>query len=326
MSFERHLFLAPLAGYTDSAFRTVCRSSGASRVFTGMVSAEGIARKNPGSLGLLKFTQRERPVAVQLFGSNPASFGEAARIVSEKAPEFIDLNFGCPAKKILSQRAGAALLRFPDAMAKIVRAVTQATSIPVTAKIRIGLSRDGKEGLQAAKILEESGVALISVHARLATEGMTSLPTWDVVGDIKAAARIPIVANGGISTPQDAKRVLDSTGCDGIMIGQGAVGRPWIFEHIRNFLADGSLSAEPEPCERIAIFSRHFALVEELCADRKGFVCFKGHLLSYLKSLPAARALRETASRIDGFAHMGRFLEEMESRFSAGEHSWTNRN
>jgi tRNA-dihydrouridine synthase B len=291
-----------------------------------MVSAEGLARRNPGSFAFLKFSESERPIGIQLFGSNPSSFGEAARIVSEKAPDFIDLNFGCPVRKIVSQRAGAALLKFPDEMEKIVETVTHATSIPVTAKIRIGFGRGGREGLQAAKVLEESGVTLVSVHARCASEGMTSVPKWDAVGEIKAAVRIPVVANGGISIAQDAKRVLDLTGCDGIMIGQGAVGKPWIFSQIRSFLADGKLEADPNPCERIAAILEHFAVVEEIASDRKGFLCFKKHLLSYVEALPGARVLRRTASQINGFSSMKLFLESMESNLSSGGPGWTSAN
>ncbi|VGO21109.1 tRNA dihydrouridine synthase [Pontiella sulfatireligans] len=230
--------LAPMAGYTDAAMRTLCLEHGAGAVYTELTSAEGIRRDSKKTFQVLEAAQGEHPIAGHIFGRDPQAMAEAAKYVEQAGIfDWIDLNCGCPVKKVVSRGAGAALLKDLPLMGEIIEKVKAAVSLPVSVKTRIGFNRGTADHLEIAKVVEQSGADMIAVHARLAKNFHGGDPDWNALGEMKQALNIPIIGNGGVFEPADARRMVEASGVDGVMIGRGAIGNPWIFEQIK---AEGS--------------------------------------------------------------------------------------
>jgi tRNA-dihydrouridine synthase B len=245
--------LAPLAGVTDHTFRFLCREMGASLVYTEMVSADGLVRKNPGTGRLIYFEESERPIGVQLFGSDVEIMACAAERLADRGFDLIDLNFGCPVKKVVKRNAGSALMRDPERLAQITEAVVRAVDLPVTVKIRSGWCEEAINAVQVARMAQEAGAKAVAVHARTQKMGFAGRADWEIIAQVKAAVSIPVIGNGDIRTPQDARRMLDDTGCDLVMIGRGALGNPWIFRRTDGFLRTGECVPEPYLRERLEV-------------------------------------------------------------------------
>ncbi|MDH4101402.1 MAG: tRNA dihydrouridine synthase DusB, partial [Nitrospirota bacterium] len=252
VSLPNNLVLAPMAGITNLPFRIICRGLGAGLVVTELVSVEGLIRKGHGTLELLDTRPEERPVAVQIFGSNPVSMAESARILSDMGCwDFIDINMGCPVRKVLKSGSGSALLKDLNLAERVAEAVVKASVVPVTAKIRSGWSPGRIVAPELAKRLEGVGVAAIAVHARTREQGFSGNADWSVIGRVKEAVGIPVIGNGDVKSAADARRMIDTTGCDGVMIGRAARGNPWIFRETEQLLATGTPGPGPEPKERL---------------------------------------------------------------------------
>jgi tRNA-dihydrouridine synthase B len=227
--------LAPMAGYTDAAMRTLCLEHGAGAVYTELTSAEGIHRDSQNTFAVLNTAGNEHPIAGHIFGRDPEAMATAARYVEQTGRfDWVDINCGCPVKKVVSRGAGAALLKDLPLLGKIVEKVKNEVSLPVSVKTRIGFNNDTAGHLDIARVVEQSGADMIAVHARLAKNVHGGDPDWDKLGEMKQVLSIPIIGNGGVNTPEDADRMVEVTGVDGVMIGRGAIGNPWIFEQIRN--------------------------------------------------------------------------------------------
>ena len=235
VKIEFPVVLAPMAGYTDSAMRTLCLEHGAGAVYTELASSEGLSRDGGKTFGeVLEPGHNEHPLAGHIFGADPERMAEAARMIEQDGRfDWIDLNCGCPVKKVVSRGAGAALLKDLPLMGRIIKAVKGAVSLPVSVKTRIGFNHDTADHLEVARVVEQSGADLIAVHARLAKDFHGGDPDWEKLGEMKQALQIPVIGNGGVFTPEDAQRMVDIFGVDGVMIGRGAIGNPWIFEDIR---------------------------------------------------------------------------------------------
>ncbi|OPX24292.1 MAG: tRNA dihydrouridine synthase DusB [Candidatus Latescibacteria bacterium 4484_107] len=253
VSLSGPVVLAPLAGVTDHSFRLLCREMGASLVYTEMVSADGLVRKNPGTGRLIHFGESERPIGVQLFGSDLAIMARGAEQLAERGFDLIDLNFGCPVKKVVKRNAGSALMRDPERLARITEAVVGAVDLPVTVKIRSGWSEEAINAVQVARLVQEAGAKAITVHARTRKMGFSGQADWEVIAEVKAAVSIPVIGNGDVRTPEDARRMFDDTGCDLVMIGRGALGNPWIFRRTVVFLRTGAHLPEPNLRERMEV-------------------------------------------------------------------------
>jgi tRNA-dihydrouridine synthase B len=229
--------LAPLAGVSDSPFRRLAREQGASIVYTEMVSADGLVRGNQATLDYCRFDPSERPIGIQLFGSNPDVMADAARRLSdlpdEQRPDVIDINMGCPVRKVVNRRAGAALLTDPPLAQTIVRKMVAASSVPVTAKIRLGWDGQSQNVVQVAMALEEAGAGAVAIHARTRAEKFEGSAHWEMIAAAKQAVTIPVIGNGDVRTHEDAARMLETTGCDGVMMGRAAFGDPWVFRRVR---------------------------------------------------------------------------------------------
>ena len=224
--------LAPLAGVSDSSFRLICKQNGVALVFSEMVSSEGLVRNDRKSNQYLEFLEEERPIGMQLFGSNPDVMAEAAKIVEQKKPDFIDLNFGCPVKKVVKKGAGSAILKDMKLLRKITQSVVMSTSTPVTVKIRSGWNTSQINAIEVAKILEDCGVSAVTIHPRTQTQYFKNHSDWNIIREVKQAVTIPVIGNGDIYNCYDAKQMIDETDCDFIMIGRGVLGNPLIFNQI----------------------------------------------------------------------------------------------
>jgi tRNA-dihydrouridine synthase B len=307
------LYLAPMAGVTDRIFRGLCKELGADVLVTEFVSAEGIFRKNARTMEYLDFAPLERPVGVQLFGGDPDHLAEAARMARDwVAPDFLDLNFGCPVPKVVGRNGGSALLKDLPLLERVACAVVRAVApCPVTAKIRIGWSRDVVNALETARILEDAGVQALAVHGRTRDMGYSGEADWTVIDAVARSVHIPVVGNGDIRSAADAVRRKCETAVAGLMIGRGAMSRPWIFHEVKTFLQTGTVPPPPPLAERWALIRRHCALaVDERGAERPAFHSMRARLMAYCHGMPAAKGLRNRFAKIESLAELDRIIEE----------------
>lgn len=236
------LYLAPLAGYTDQAFRSVCKLMGAEVMLSEMVSADGLMRDSAKTVRYAKFAESERPVGIQIFGNDPLVMAKAAEFLIPYMPDFIDVNMGCPVKKVIRRGAGSALMQEPELAAKIVREVKQVVSgiIPLSVKFRSGLDNNNENFLQFGLLMEKSGADFLCLHPRTTKQMFSGKSNWEHIRLLKQQLSIPLIGNGDIACPEDAKKMRDHTNCDGLMIGRGALGKPWIFSQCRSYLETGT--------------------------------------------------------------------------------------
>ena len=306
------LFLAPMAGVSESPFRRLCRSWGADVVVTEFLSAEGIRRENEATIAKLRFGADERPIGVQIFGADPAAMEEASALVTDLFhPEFIDINFGCPVKKVVKRNGGSGCLKDLDLVQSIIRAVVRGTHLPVTCKIRSGWSEEMRDPAAIARRCEDAGVRAIALHPRTRTQMYSGAARWEEIAAVKAAVTIPVIGNGDIKTADDAVRMHRETGCDGVMIARGSFGQPWIFTQAHAMLEGRPVPATPGVDERFAIALSHARMVQEYEPDPVGAALeFRKHLGWYVKGLPNSSELRKKLHAVDSFGEVEGIFEE----------------
>lgn len=301
IELENTIFLAPMAGITDKPFRTICRRFGAGLVYSEMISAKGLYYNDKKTAELMDMSG-EAPCAIQIFGSDPEIMAEIIPKVMEYEPDIIDINMGCPAPKIVNNGDGSALMKTPELMGRIMRAVSDVSPVPVTAKIRKGWEEDNS--LECARILEENGAAAVAVHGRTRREFYSGRADWEVVKTIKKELSIPVIGNGDIFCAQDAERMFEYTGCDAVMVARGAQGNPWLFAQIHELLEDGEVITAPSPEDKLRTALEH---VEMLIADKgesRGIKEARKHLAWYIKGMRGASHLKTEIFRISDFATM----------------------
>jgi nifR3 family TIM-barrel protein len=314
---EVPLYLAPMAGVSESPFRRLCARFGADVVITEFLSAEGIRRENEATLDKLRFGADERPIGVQIFGADPEAMGEAARLVTDVfQPEFIDINFGCPVKKVVKRNGGSGCLRDLDLVQKVIRAVIAGTHLPVTVKIRSGWSEEMRDPVGIALRCQDAGARTLTLHARTRTQMYTGSARWEEIAAVTQALAIPVIGNGDIKTPQDAIRMREQTGCDAVMIGRGSFGQPWIFDQTKDIMAGRPMRPTPPVEERFAVALDHARMVESFELDPKGAAIeFRKHLGWYVKGLPSSADLRRKLYAVNSFGEVeGIFAEYLERR------------
>jgi len=311
--------LAPLAGYTEYPFRATVASFGCPYAVTPLISAEGLARRNENTLRLLATGPGDAPVvAAQIFGSAPEPMAEAARVAAGAGFAVVDVNLGCPVRKIRKQSAGAALLSDMATLRRIARAVVAASPVPVTAKMRPGPKVADKSGPDAARILAEEGVAALSVHGRYADQRFGGPVDCDAIREVVEAVAVPVWANGGVRTARDAGDLLERTGAAGVMVGRGAVRRPYLLKEIETYLATGAEAEPPARAELAAAIQSHFDRAAALDGEERAAQQFRKHLLAYLKGAGAAKELRARAAHVARRADVVAVLEEFRELPSDG--------
>ncbi|MFH0924232.1 MAG: tRNA dihydrouridine synthase DusB, partial [bacterium] len=249
VQLENNLILAPMAGITNRAFRLLTKGYGCALVCSEMISSHGLLMENNGAVELLKIDERERPISIQLFGGEPRIISEAARIVEARGADIVDINMGCSVKKIIKSGYGAALLLEPKKIARIIEEVKKAINIPLTIKVRLGWDERSINVMEVAKAAESAGVDAITVHGRTRAAGFSGEANWEIVGMVKSEVKIPVIVNGDIKTPEEAIKALDKSKADGVMIGRGCLGRPWLFLQIKQYLETGKYNQDISPEE-----------------------------------------------------------------------------
>jgi tRNA-dihydrouridine synthase B len=321
VEFESPFLLAPLAGVSDSPFRQLAREQGAAGVYTEMVSADGLVRGSEATLEYCAFEPHERPIGIQLFGSDPAVMADAARVLGdfppERRPDLVDINMGCPVRKVVNRRAGAALLQDVPLIERIVSAMSAATDLPVTAKIRLGWDGQSRNVVDVARALEASGAKAVAIHARTRAEKFEGHAHWDMIAAARSAVGIPVIGNGDVRTAEDAVRMLETTGCDGVMLGRAAFGDPWVFRRIRALVERGEHLPPPTAAERLEAGIRHLALMVRAVGPVSAAKEMRKHVAWYVKGLPNSHRVREQINRTPDVEHMvdllRAYLEELES-------------
>ena len=296
---ENKIILAPMAGVSNSPFRILSRSFGAGLVFSEMVSDKGLLYSNEKTIKLLYMTDAEKPMAQQIFGSDIKSMVDAAIYIDKNSnADIIDINMGCPVPKVaVRAQAGASLMKNPDLIYEIVYSIVKSVSKPVTVKIRSGWDSDTINAVEVAKKIEKAGASAITVHARTRAQGYSGLADWDVIKAVKESVKIPVIGNGDVVDGPSAKKMLDYTGCDAVMIGRGALGNPWIFREIDAYLKDGTILDKPTNKEIKEMIISHLKALCELKGDHIGVLEMRSHGPWYLKGIENASTLRKQLSQ-----------------------------
>ena len=306
------LFLAPMAGVSEAPFRLLCRRFGADVVVSEFLSSEGLRRGSERSLRMAAFDAEERPIGIQIFGSDPAAMAEAAALVTDIfAPDYVDINFGCPVKKVVKRNGGSGCLKDLDLVQAIIRAVAAATRLPVTVKIRSGWDESHRDPVGIALRCQEAGARALTLHARTRTEMFSGAARWEEIAAVVAALEIPVIGNGDVTTAADVLRMRRETGCAGVMIARGSFGNPWIFRDARALLDGRPVPAPPTVEERFRTALEHARLTLAVEGDTpKTAMEFRKHLGWYARGLPGAAALRERLHRVGTLAEVEQIFSE----------------
>lgn len=299
VTLENNVFLAPMAGITDMPFRILCKEQGCGLVYTEMISAKGIYYNSEKSKELANIDEREKPAAVQLFGSDPLIMATIAERLNDSNAAIIDINMGCPTPKITKNGEGCALMRNPRLAGEIIRAVSSASAKPVTVKIRKGWDENSINAVEIARIAEENGAKAITVHGRTREQFYSGKADWNIIREVKKAVTVPVIGNGDIFRPEDAKGMIDETGCDAVMVARGAQGNPWIFKRILHYLETGESLPEPSIEEKIRMIKRHMRMTVELKGESIGVREMRKHIAWYLKGMRNAAQVREQVFRLN---------------------------
>ncbi len=311
IELKNNVILAPMAGVTDKAFRLICKPFGPALMYTEMVSGKGLFYKNKKTADLLDTDSTEKPVATQLFGHEPDVLAEIAGKALEYGAEIIDINMGCPAPKIVGNGDGSAIMKTPKLAGEIVAAVVRAVDAPVTVKIRKGWNDESVNAVEVAKIVESCGAAAITVHGRTREQFYSGKADLDIIRAVKNAVKIPVVGNGDITDEESAKNMLDYTGCDGIMIGRGAEGDPWIFERVIHYLETGEKLPFPTHEMRAEKMKEHLALLVDFKGEYRGIQEARKHMAWYIKGMPGGARLREVINKAETLEQMLEIIKRL---------------
>lgn len=304
---SRTAALAPMAGVADRAFREICVSYGASYVVSEMVSSKGLTMCDRKSKKLLLLSAEERPAAAQIFGNDPKIMAESAKACLSYSPDVIDINMGCPAPKIAGNGGGSALMRNPELAEAIMKSVKEAVDIPVTVKIRLGWDKESINCVDMAMRAERSGMAAVTLHGRTRQQMYAPPVDLDMIAEVKRNISIPLIGNGDITDGPSAARMLEETGCDYLMVGRGALGRPWVFSQINAYLKEGVILPEPPVSERMRVMIKHIKLICEYKGERVGIREARKHAAWYIKGIRGAAAYRQQVGALESIEQ----LEEM---------------
>nr|WP_318685740.1 tRNA dihydrouridine synthase DusB [uncultured Acetatifactor sp.] len=311
VTLENNVIFAPMAGVSDLPFRLLCRELGAGMTCMEMVSAKAIYYNNKNTESLMEIHPKESPVSLQLFGSDPVIMSEMAKRIEERPFSVLDVNMGCPVPKVVNNGEGSALMKNPRLVGEILESLVKAVKKPVTVKIRKGFDEEHVNAVEIARIAEACGVAAVAVHARTRQQYYSGKADWDIIRAVKEAVKIPVLGNGDVDSPHAAKEMLLQTGCDGIMIGRGAQGNPWIFREVREYLENKAIPARPDNKEKRELIERHARLQLEYKGEYTGVREMRKHLQWYTVGMPHSARFRQMINSMESMEELLQGVEEI---------------
>lgn len=288
IKIKNKVIFAPMAGVSNISFRTIIKEMGAGLIYSEMISTMGIKYGSQKTIDLINFNETERPISIQIFGNDVDSFVEAAKYIEDNYhPDIIDINMGCPVPKIaLKSQAGSALLKNPDKIYEIVKKVVENTNTPISVKIRSGWDENSINAVEVAQKIEQAGASLIAIHARTRSQGYSGKANWNIIKQVKENVSIPVIGNGDIKTIYDAKKMLDETKCDAIMIGRATLGNPWFIKECVEYIENNKIIAPPTNIEKIDMINNHYELLKKYTSEKQALLEIRMHALWYIKGLP----------------------------------------
>lgn len=294
VEIKNQVVFAPMAGVSNISYRQIIKEMGAGLIYSEMISTMGIVYNGKKTIDLINFNENERPISIQIFGSDLKSFVEAAKYIEENFhPDIIDINMGCPVPKVaIKSQAGSALLKDPDKIYEIVKAVVDNTNTPITVKIRSGWDDKYINAVEVAQKIESAGASAIAIHARTRSQGYSGSANWNIIKEVKQSVKIPVIGNGDITSPELAKQMLDETGCDAIMVGRATLGNPWIIKEIVHYLDTNELLPKPTKIERIEMIKTHYNLLKKYSNTTHALLEIRTHALWYLKGIPGTKEIK----------------------------------
>lgn len=312
--FRSNVFLAPMAGVTDAPFRTITASCAKINLITEMAAVNAVQRKNPKSYRIADVSKEDYPVAVQLVGNSPELFADVAKLVTDLGAQSIDINMGCPVKKITANNSGSALMKDPVLAGKIIDAVVKSTPLPVSVKFRKGWDNEHINAVEFAHMCEQNGASWITIHGRTRAQGYSGVADWEIIRQVKQSVRIPVIGNGDIDSPQKAKQMMEFSGVDGVMIGRAALGNPWLLQRIDTYLQSGKMLPEPELLEIRNMLLRHLRLLVEYYDEHGGMAISRKYIGWYIKGLYEAKRIREQYMKTTTYAEAEELINEYFTR------------
>ncbi len=303
--------LAPMAGVADRAFREICKEMGAAYLVSEMVSSKGVSYKNERSTELMAVSDIEHPCAVQLFGNEPDTMAVAAKTAMQFNPDILDINMGCPAPKISGNGSGCALMKTPKLCGEIVKAVCNAVDIPVTIKIRKGYDAESLNALEVAKYCVENGAAAVTIHGRTAKQMYKPFADWEIIAKLKEELDVPVIGNGDVTNGETAKKMLEQTKCDMIMVGRASLGNPWVFKEINSYIYENRITPPPTPQERLQVMAKHIKRICLYKGEKIGMKEARKHVAYYLKGFHGAASFRNEAGRLCSYNDLLKLIERV---------------